>query len=38
MGGAGASSSEDVPLVKFMYPVFTRMPDGPTIDDSGPCC
>ena len=31
----GASSFEDVPLVEFMYLVFTCMPGGVTIGDSG---
>ena len=34
----GASYSEDVPLVDFIYPVFTRMPGGVTVNDSGLCC
>ena len=34
----GASYSEDVPLVDFIYPVFTRMPGGATVGDSGLCC
>ena len=29
---------EDVPLVEFMYPVFTRMPGGITVGDSGLFC
>ena len=29
---------EDVPLVEFMYPVFTGMPGGITVGDSGLCC
>ena len=32
---AGASFLEDVPLVEFMYFVFTRMPGGVTVGDSG---
>ena len=31
----GASFFEDVPVVEFMYLVFTRMPGGVTIGDSG---
>ena len=31
-------SLEEVPLVEFMYPVFTRMPGGVTAGDSGLCC
>ena len=31
----GASFFEDVPLVEFMYLVFTRMPGGATEGDSG---
>ena len=34
----GASFSEDVPLVEFTYLVFTRMPGGVTVGDSGLCC
>ena len=34
----GASFSEDVPLVEFMFLVFTRTPGGVTISDSGLCC
>ena len=30
--------SEDVPLVEFMYLVFTRMPGGVTVGDLGLCC
>ena len=33
----GASFFEDVPLVEFTYPVFTRMPVGITEGDSGLC-
>ena len=33
----GASFFEDVPLAEFMYPVFTRMPDGVTVGDAGVC-
>ena len=29
---------EDVPLVEFIYLVFTRTPGGVTIGDSGVCC
>ena len=29
---------EDVPLVKFMYPVFTSNPGGVTVSDPGLCC
>ena len=31
----GASISEDIPLVEFVYLVFTRMQGGVTIGDSG---
>ena len=34
----GASFCEDVPLVEFMYFVFTCMPGGVTVGDSGLCC
>ena len=34
----GASFFDDEPLVEFMYLVFTRMPGGVTVGDSGPCC
>ena len=34
----GASFFEDVPLVKFIYLVFTRTPGGVTVGDSGLCC
>ena len=34
----GASFFEDVPLVEFMYLVFTRMPGGVTVGDSRHCC
>ena len=34
----GAFFFEDVPLVEFMYPVFTRTPGGVTVGDSGFCC
>ena len=34
----GASFLEDVPLVEFIYVVFTRMPGGVTVSDSGLCC
>ena len=33
----GASFFEDVPLVGFMYLVFTRMPGGVAVGDSGLC-
>ena len=33
-----ASFLEDVPLVEFMYLVFTRMTGGVTLRDSGLCC
>ena len=29
---------ENVPLVEFMYLVFTRTPGGLTVGDSGLCC
>ena len=29
---------EDIPLVEFMYLVFTRMPGESYVDDSGLCC
>ena len=29
---------EGLPLVEFMYTVFTRMPGGVTLGDSGFCC
>ena len=29
---------EDVPVVVFMFLVFTRMPGGVTVGDSGLCC
>ena len=29
---------DDVPLVEFMYRVFTRMPGAVTVGESGPCC
>ena len=29
---------QDVPLMEFMYLVFTHMPGGVTIDDSCLCC
>ena len=31
----GASFFEDVPLVELIYLVFTRMPGGVTVGDSG---
>ena len=34
----GASFFEDVPLVEFMYLVFTRTPGGVTVGDSDLCC
>ena len=34
----GASFFEDVPLVEFMYLVFTCMPGGVTVGNSGLCC
>ena len=34
----GASFFEDVPLVEFIYLVFTRTPGGVTVGDSGLCC
>ena len=34
----GASFFEDLPLVEFMYLVFTLMPGGFTVGDSGLCC
>ena len=34
----GVSLFEDVPFVKFMYPVSTRMPGGVTVGDSDLCC
>ena len=34
----GASFFEDVPLVEFLYLVFTRTLDGVTVGDSGLCC
>ena len=34
----GASFFEDVPLVEFIYLVFTRMPGGVTIGGSDLCC
>ena len=36
--GGGASFFEDVPLVEFLYLVFTCMPGGVTVGDSGLCC
>ena len=33
----GVSCFEDVPLVEFVYLVFTRMPGGVTVGDSGLC-
>ena len=33
----GASCFEGVPLVEFIYLVFTRMPGGVTVGDSGLC-
>ena len=34
----GASFFEDVPLVEFIYLVFTRTPGGVIVGDSGLCC
>ena len=34
----GASFFEDVPLVEFIYLVFTCAPGGVTVGDSGLCC
>ena len=34
----GASFFEDVPLVEFIYLVFTCTPGGVTIGNSGLCC
>ena len=34
----GASFFEDVPLVEFLYLVFTRMPGGVIVGDLGLCC
>ena len=34
----GASFFEDVPLVEFIYLVFTRMPGRVTVSYSGLCC
>ena len=34
----GASFFEDVPLVEFIYLVFTRTPGGGTVGDSGLSC
>ena len=34
----GGCTFEDVPLVKCMHLVFTRMPGGVTVGDSGLCC
>ena len=34
----GASYFGDVPLVEFVYLVFTCMPGGVTVGDSGLCC
>ena len=33
-----ASFFADVPLVKFLYLVFTGTPGGVTVGDSGLCC
>ena len=33
----GASFFEDVLLVEFVYLVFSRMPSGVTVDESGLC-
>ena len=37
-GGGGGFFFEDVTLVEFIYFVFTRMPGGGTVGDSGLCC
>ena len=37
-GGGGDILSENVPFLEFMYLVFTRMPGGVTLADSGLCC
>ena len=29
---------EDVPVIEFIYLVFTRTPDGVAVGDSGLCC
>ena len=34
----GASFFKDVPLVEFIYLVFTRTPGGVVVGDSGLCC
>ena len=34
----GVSCFEDVPLVEFIYLVFTRTPGGVTIGNAGLCC
>ena len=34
----GASFFEDVPLMEFIYLVFTRTPGRVTLGDSGLCC
>ena len=34
----GIFFSEDVPLEEFIYLVFTRMPGGVNVGDSGLCC
>ena len=34
----GVSFFEHVPLVEFKYLVFTRIPGGDTVGDSGLCC
>ena len=34
----GTSLFENVPLVEFLYRVFTRMPGRVTVGDSGLCC
>ena len=36
--GGGDPFFENVPLVEFMHNVFTRMPGGVSVGDSGLCC
>ena len=36
--GGHSFSSEDVAMMELMYLVFTRMPGGVTVGDSGLCC
>ena len=38
LGGILFFFLKNVPVVDFMYRVFTRMPGGVTVDDSGLCC